>query len=157
MQVNITYPASKRSKSLNIRTPSRKAGIKGIARRSYKTLASTIAKSPKMLASMLKEVCGAIKVEMKQLSSDKHDSVLRDNIEAVKHFHWDTVMLEMEKMIPTLISILKHLVPSPSQNKPLVASIASQLLKARHQRMGLVQRAVSVMLYGNGSSKQVGD
>ena len=83
MQVNITYPASKRSKSLNIRTPSRKAGIKGTARRSYKTLASTIAKSPKMLASMLKEVCGAIKVEMKQLSSDKHDSVLRDNIEAV--------------------------------------------------------------------------
>ena len=157
MQVNITYPASKRSKSLNIRTPSRKAGIKGIARRSYKTLASTIAKSPIMLASMLKEVCGAIKVEMKQLSSDKHDSVLRDNIEAVKHFHWDTVMLEMEKMIPTLISILKHLVPSPSQNKPLVALIASQLLKARHQRMGLVQRAVSVMLYGNGSSKQVGD
>ena len=121
MQVNITYPASK---SLNIRTPSRKAGIKGIARRSYKTLASTIAKSPKMLASMLKEVCGAIKVEMKQLSSDKHDSVLRDNIEAVKHFHWDTVMFEMEKMIPILISILKHLVPSSSQNKPLVALIA---------------------------------
>ena len=99
MQVNITYPASKRSKSLNIRNPSRKAGIKGIARRSYKTLASTIAKSP---ASMLKEVCGAIKVEMKQLSSDKHDSILRYNIEAVKHFHWDTVILEMKKMIPTL-------------------------------------------------------
>ena len=65
-------------------------------------------------------------------------------------------MFEMEKMIPILISIFKHLVPSPSQNKPLVALIASQLLKERHQRMGLVQR-VSVMLYGNGSSKQVGD
>ena len=95
----------------------------------HEEVTSTIAKSPKMLVSMLKEVCGAIKVEMKQLSSDKHNSVFPDNIETVKHFHWDTVMLEMEKMIPTLISILKHLVQSPSQNKPLVALIASQLFE----------------------------
>ena len=53
---------------------------------SYKTLSSSVAKSPEMFASMLKEVCGAIKVEMKRLNSD-NDSVLRDNIEAVKRFH----------------------------------------------------------------------
>ena len=33
--------------------------------------------------------------------------------------------------------------------------IASQLLKSRHQRMSLVQQAMSVMLYGNASSKEV--
>ena len=54
-------------------------------------------------------------------------------IEEVKLFYLDTVMLEMEKMILTLITILKDVVHSPSQNKPLIALITSQLKKARHQ------------------------
>ena len=40
-------------------------------------------------------------------------------------------------------------------NATLVLIVASQLLKSRHQWLGLVQQAVSIMLYGNSSSKQV--
>ena len=111
--------------------------------------------TPTMVNSVLLEVCHKIKEDMKTLSSEKHDSILRDNVEAIKMFHWDTVWLECEKMLPTLMTVLKNLIPQPTKHIPLICAVASQLLKARHQRLGLVQRATSVMLYGNGSSKQV--
>ena len=67
----------------------------------------------------------------------------------------DTVWLELQKNVPTLMSLLINLVRRPAESKPLLCLLASQIVKARHQRMGLVQRAVSVMLYGNGTAKQV--
>ena len=76
-------------------------------------------------------------------------------IEALKQFDWDRIMLELQQNLPTLIQLLECLVPSPSQHKSLLCLIASQLLKARHGWLGLVQRAVSIMLYGHGTNKQV--
>ena len=140
---------------INVCTPARKQGIKRLARRSYKSLATTMASTPDMLQSVLNEICRKIRYEMKELSSEASDSVLRDNVEAVKQFHWDTIRMELEKMLPTLMTFLRNLLPKSSQRIPLICVIASQLLKARHQRMGLVQRAISIMLYGNGSHKQV--
>ena len=64
-------------------------------------------------------------------------------------------MLELTKKVPTLMDLLSHIVKQPTEKKPLLCMVASQLLKSRHQRMGLVQRAVSIMMYGNGTSKQV--
>ena len=139
----------------HIRTPARKQGIKRLARRNYKSMASTLVNSPAMCKFILTEVSRKIKREMKDLSSNKHDSLLSDTVEAVKHFHWETVALELEDKMPTLLILLKQLLPRPMEQKPLLCLLASQLLKSRHQRMGLVQRAVSVMLYGNGSSKEV--
>ncbi len=104
---------------------------------------------------ILSKVCLKIKKEMKSLSSDQYDSILRDRIEAVKCFSWETVTLDMEKMIPTLLSLLRQVVPQPAKRKPLICFLASLLIKSRHKHMGLVQRATSIMLYGNGSNKQV--
>ena len=139
----------------HVHTPTRKQSIKRLTRRSYKSLASTVVNSPSTSKSIMTEICRKIKVEMKDLSSDKHDSILRDTVEAVKHFHWETVMLELERKVPTLLTLLKHIVPQPAEQRPLICLVVSQLLKSRHRRMGLVQRAVSIMLYGNSSSKQV--
>lgn len=136
-------------------TPVRKRGIKTLSRRSYASFASTVVAAPQTCAPIVTQVARRIKSEMSRLSSDSHDSLLRDNIEAVKRFEWELVMLEFEKMVPTLVRLLKQIVPKPSQHVPLICLIVSQLLKARHKKMGLVQRAVSVMLYGNGASKQV--
>lgn len=111
--------------------------------------------TPPSSTSTIVEMARKIRAEMKRLSSDVHDSILRDTVTAVKQFHWDTVMLEYEKMLPTLVMLLRNLIPKPMNKKPLICFVASLLLKSRHQRMGLVQRAVSIMLYGNGSSKQV--
>lgn len=89
-----------------------------------------------------------IKTEMKDISSRAHDSILRDTIEAVKHFSWETILIELKEKLQTLISLLTQLI---GQQVPLLCLLASQILKAK----GLVQRAVSVMLYGNGTAKQV--
>lgn len=108
-----------------------------------------------MCKSVLSKLASKIIAEMKELSSDAHNSILRDQVEAVKHFHWDTVMLELLQKCPTLMTLLSKVVQQPKDNKPLLCFIACQLLKSRHQHMGLVQRAVSVMLYGSGTAKQV--
>ena len=49
------------------------------------------------MQSVLLEISRKIKKEMKDLSSDDRDSVLRDAVEAVKRFNWTTVMMEYEK------------------------------------------------------------
>lgn len=64
-------------------------------------------------------------------------------------------MLELEKQLPTLRTLLKQIVPQPAEQRPHLCLVASKLLKSRHQQLGLVQRVVSTILYRNGSSKQV--
>ena len=92
---------------------------------------------------------------MRQLASEEHDSILRDTVEGIKHFSWDTITLELQRKVPTLMQLLRLLVKKPAISKPFISCLASQLVKDRHPKLGLMQRAVSVMLYGNGSSKQV--
>lgn len=118
-------------------------------------MASTLVNSPRTSESVITNISLRIKREMKAISSDAQDSVLRDTIEALKHFSWETVWLELNQNIPTLMSLLSQLIPNPTEHKPLLCFVASQLLKSRHQRMGLVQRAISIMLYGHGTAKQV--
>lgn len=149
----MSYPSG--TQRFKIKTPSRKMCVKRLTRKSYASMASTLVNSPRMCGSVIRKLATKIKAEMKSISSNDHDSILRDTIEAVKHFHWDTVMLELLKKVPTLMNLLKQLVNRPAEKKPLLCFIASQLLKSRHQHMGLVQRAVSIMMYGNGTSKQV--
>ena len=92
---------------------------------------------------------------MKEISSDSHDSILRDTVEAVKNISWETVRLELLEKMPTLMTLLAHITGKSSQNAPLLCLIGSMILKSQHQHMGLVQRAISVMMYGYGTSKQV--
>ena len=118
-----------------IQTPLRKQTVKSLARRSYSKAASSTVKSNVMLGKVLLEITRKIKGEMRQLSSDKNDSNLRDNIEAVKQFNWDTILLEFQEKIPTLMRFLQLLIPQPSNCRPLLCFIASLILKARHQRL----------------------
>ena len=111
-------------------------------------MVSTIVNSPTTCHAVIRKLASKIRAEMKSLSGGDHDSILRDTIEAVKNFHWETVMLELLKKVQTADQAAK---------KPLLCFLASQLLKSCHQRMGLVQRAVSIMMYGNGTAKQVCD
>lgn len=51
--------------------------------------------------------------------------------------------------------IFRLLVKTPSSSKPFIACLASQLVKDGHPKLGLMQRAMSIFLYGNGASKDV--
>ena len=101
---------------------------------------------------VIREVARVIK-EMKDLASIDNDSILRDTVEAVKHFSWETITSELQKKVPSLMRLLQCLVKKPRDSKPFIASLACQLLKDGHPQLGLLQRAVSVLLYANGTSK----
>ena len=64
-------------------------------------------------------------------------------------------LFELQLNMPTLYVTVKSTSLAFSYTKPILCLLASQLLKGRHQHIGLVQRAVSVMMYGHGTAKQV--
>lgn len=144
------------TRTFKVHTPARKKMIKKLTRRSFQSAATQMLSSPSKSKHIISQVSQKIRQEMKLICSDSHDSILKDNVEAVKHFSWQTVYLELTKQVPTLMALLSQLVPKPENKKPMLCLLASQLLAARHQRMCLVQRAISVMMYGNSTAKQVG-
>ena len=148
-------PYSSGVRSYKVSTPSRKRSIRRLARRSYVSTVSALVNSPTTAQSVVSKLAIRIKEEMKEVSCASHNSVLRDSVEAVKHFNWETVKMELLQKIPTLMSLLSQLVGRASERSPLICLLASMILKSRHNHMGLVQRAVSIMLYGNGTAKQV--
>jgi hypothetical protein len=153
--VKISYPSGNRQ--FNIISPWRKKNIKRLTRRSYNSFASSVAASSHTSTLILRQVARSIKHEIKAICSVNHSSIIRDAHEGVKFFHWDTVWLELVRNMPTLMKLLHALVHGKKDhsNKILVCLIASMLLKKRVPQMALVQRTISVLLYGNSCSKQV--
>ncbi len=91
-----------------VNTPNRKKAIKQYTRRSFQFLASAVVASDITSDKVLREIARTIKQEMKTLASIEHDTILRDNIEVVKHFSWDTVFMELNEKVPTLIRLLRY-------------------------------------------------
>ena len=135
--------------SYNIATPVRKKFVRQLARRNYQSFSATAMKSQAVYKPMVTELSRKCKTDMRDLASSEHDSILRDTREAVKRFSWETVMLEFERKLPTLVLLL-FLTPQIRDH-----FYACFIVKSRHQRLCLVQRVISVMFYGNGTSKQV--
>ena len=57
--------------------------------------------------------------------------------------------------MPTLMRLLAALVTDAEKSKPFLCTVACMLLKQKSQRMSLVQRIISLLLYGNGTRKKV--
>ena len=119
--MNITYPAGKRA--YIVKTPARKKSIKQLARRSYKAFCGTITSQSITSRKVVMEISRNIKMEMKKMSSNACDSLLNDTFEAVKHFHWNTVWLECEKELPTLMLLLKNIIPKTTTQVTLIGII----------------------------------
>lgn len=111
--------------------------------------------SSNMGPPIVSRICSNITTEMKTISTINCNSLLGNSVESVKQFSWEAVHEELLKHMPTLMAVLSSLIPKSVERKPLECLIASQLLKCRHPEMALVQRAVSVMMYGNNVQKQV--
>lgn len=148
-------PYSSGVRTYKVTTPSRKRNITRLARKTYVSMASALVNSPKTSQNVVTKLALKIREEMREISCESHDSVLRDSVDAVKQFSWETVRLELMQKTPTLMLLLSRLVGRAADRLPLVCLLASMILKSRHHHMGLVQRAVSLMLYGNGTAKQV--
>lgn len=59
-----------------------------------------------------------IREEMREISYESHDSVLRDSVDAVKQFSWETVRLELMQKTPTLMLLLSRLVGRAADRLP---------------------------------------
>ena len=119
----------------------------------YRSIPSTLIKNNAALESMLMSLGRKIRAERRKLCSLDHNSVLRNTSEAVKNFNWEMVLEELQNNVPTIVKFLKRVFPQSSS--PILCMVISQLLKFKPPKMALVQRAISVLLYGNGASKQV--
>ena len=133
-------------------TPSCKEAIRHATRKSYHALATGMSSSGISNATVISKVAQKIKSEMKDLASVTHDSMLRNSDSAVKNFLWE---IELAEKVCRLMSLLLQLISKPTKSKPLLCMLASMILKSRHPHVGLAQRVMSVMLYGNSIAKQV--
>lgn len=145
------------NKKVLLDSPFTEQNVKRIVLKSYPSLSTALTTSVRTGQYILNQVIRSIKKEIKAICSLTHDSILRDDKEALKYFSWETVWLELLPNVPTLLKILSALVPNPEDDKPLLCLIVSMLLKRWLPKMGLVQRALSLVLYGNGTSKQACD
>lgn len=83
--------------------------------------------SDRARSRVITEVIKHIQNEMKAICSDKHDSILRDSIDGIKQFSWNTVWVEMITKMPTLMKLLSGLLPSSSSldvEKPFLCLIS---------------------------------
>lgn len=89
-----------------------------------------------------------IRNEMRHICSDKRMSILRETSEAaMKGFRWETVWLELQLVMPLLMTILEHSFPEKLRTeklRPLLCLCASMLLKRRQPKMCHVQAAISL-------------
>jgi len=133
-----------------VNTPKRRAVIKQVYRREYdrahKLIQSemTPEESARNFAQLL----------MKEIKSMCHlDSVFHNTTSLLHNFTWEAVWDELSSKAPTLLRFYRYMFRGAS--KPLICFAISMILKWRSDGMGLVQRVVSCLMYGNGSSKQV--
>ena len=133
----------------------RKHAIKQLARRSYKSFTTSVVNDKLQTKNMLIQVARTIKEELKKISWDKEGSFIKDEIAALQNFNWKSLLVHYEYYMPMLMQLLKVLIPNFQQREPLVCTLASQILKNWNTKMSLLQQAVSILLYGNGTKKQV--
>ena len=106
---------------------------------------------------VINRITKLLRDEMQGISSDKSNSIILDNNEGVRQFRWSSLFHELNQKMPVMVKVLWSLVVGSDDNHRtvLVCFIISILLKNRFPKMALAQRAISILLYGNGCSKQV--
>ena len=102
-----------RPTTLLIHTPIRKESVKRIARRSYPSLISELAKSSAVNRKlMIKAVTKHTKKEMKKLSRNYSNTVFSTKYKKdfLTNFSWETLWTELTTNLPSLMAMLSGLV-----------------------------------------------
>ena len=127
--------------------------MKRLARRFYPSLASSLTKESRTSGHVLcTSVYQIVKREMATPCGKQECSIIGSSLDAVENFSFSAVWCEMMKYLPTLTTILGQIKPDKKNKLPIICLIVSILLKQRSRKMVLVQRMISLLLYGNGAS-----
>ena len=149
VQVLLEYDSGTRKR--NVGTPIRRHIIKQVYRREY---SSTLKNLQKVLPA--EQICVTLaKTLLKEIEHMCHgdNCLLQNTEESFKSFCWDAVWNNLMSKAPTVLQFFTLLFPCAP--KSLICFAISMVVRRRSPRMGLVQRVISTMMYGNGASKQV--
>ena len=122
-----------------------------VGRGNRRSIAKAAVGNMTLRPELLTEMCGTVRAEMKSVSSDSHDSILRLKTKtALEHFTWETVWIELQQNAPTPMSLLVGLTPASKYKskgiRPALCWCASILLKLRNDKVNLVQSVISLVL-----------
>ena len=146
LQTYIQY--KKYSRKCSVITPNRKKTVASLSRKNFRAASSGFVNLQGAKPHIIAQVAKFIRAEMKNICSIAHNSILRGH-----HDQMDSILTEFEQNIPTLLLLLRHLMPKA--NGKFISFIVAVILKKRCKQMSLVQRVISVMLYGNATQKEV--
>ena len=153
LQVNIDYPGGSRTYPI---TPSRKPGVKAYARNFRKSVALECVKDLSSREYAIQHFYSVVDKELKYLCSDHLNSILRSR--DIEHFTWEKLLDELRKNAPTFFGFLETCfrTRTPRQNSDAVMGFCSAIiLKHRYDRMNLVQKILSLVMYSGHAGKQV--
>ena len=140
-------------------TPSRKYIGKAIARGRRQTVAIECLKEKTTRVYLFKRIGIIIRNELKVMCSDSTDSILsHQSVSELKDFTWSKLLSELEHYAPTFLMILRECTCTrqPRFNRDgVIGMCAALVLKLRFSKMSLVQKLMSLVLYGGHSGKQV--
>ena len=118
-------------------------------------------KDPATKIIILNHLGVILRNEMSVMVSDNVGSLLRsNNMDDMKCFSWSKLVDELRVHAPTLLHLLQAMVKKKkSCNRPpadgIIGVCASILLKHHYDKMSMVQKIISVVLYSGHASKQV--
>ena len=75
-------------------TPSRKKMMNSLGRRCYKSMATEISAHKEIGSYVLTSLALQMRKEMSNICSLSHNSLLRSKQSAIKHFSWQSLLLE---------------------------------------------------------------
>ncbi len=145
--------------------------VRGVARRSRKSIARQTLADERMRTHVLSLLKKYIQKDMTVLCSKKEESVLRGK--SIHAFSWDILTKELQVKAPTLYAVLKACVDvkrrqkktskvtkkrsncRTSSNNAILGVCAGILLRHRNHHMNLIQRTIAMILNAGHSSKQV--
>ena len=90
---------------------------------------------------------------MKKICSLNHNSILRGKNSSIENFTWQTIWLELNQNVPSLVAFFKGLLPKT--NMKFISFLICAILKERCKHMSLLQRVLTALLYSNATNKQV--
>lgn len=137
-----------------------------LGRSNRKSIARQAVNDARIRPHLIHYLSKQITKEMKHFCSDRVKSVLcSKNLNSVQSFDIKSIIQEMEKHSPSILSILRGCLAGRRASKAqkprkfevdhVVAVCCAILLRGRSQRMNLLQRIISLVLFSGHASKRV--
>jgi len=65
------------------------------------------------------------------------------------------VFADLKCHAPCLVRLLQLINPKAQNNSALISVWIAMMVKCRNEKLSLIQRIISIFLYGNGAHKEV--